>query len=282
MERISAPRTALAYLRDAEAVEAFRQGRQLTLGLIENWLNDGRLRPQTIKRRESGLRAWLGFLGAHGDDVALRLSQVMRAYRVAKGPRQADRRPVRPVTTEEYNKVADSDNVPHWGKALAALLWSSGARISEVLGDPLASLPILPLTVADGLTLAERGWVETKGKGGKRRTIVLATPARRILAEWVGGKELSAPLFPSPNNPMRPITPQAVRALLRQIGLRHGPHAFRHAFRARLRRAGVAEQVVATMLGHGPRNVTDAYGTPDVSEMLLAVEKLAEAEVGAQ
>ncbi len=107
--------------------------------------------------------------------------------------------------------------------------------------------------------------------------LVLPTAGRKELATWVEGKPLAASLFPSPANPERAISPQAVNAMLHAAGLR-GAHAFRHSYKVRLRRASVPEEVIRSFMGHGPANVTQAYGRMDIGEMLAAAERLVEAK----
>ncbi|MGH2625195.1 MAG: tyrosine-type recombinase/integrase [Anaerolineales bacterium] len=268
VRQVSAPRTALAYSKDAEGFEEFRAGRPLTLALVEAWaagLDHGRLNAQTVARKTAALKAWLGHLGAHGDDDALRLVQVLRAYRTSRGPRQADRRQVEPVTREEYREARA--RAPEWGRHLMDLLWWTGCRISEVLGDVQASVPIPPLTVRDGLGLVSRGYARTVGKGGKVRTLVMLSAGRIELARWLDGRDPGGPLFA--------VTPQAANAMLHRAGLQGGAHRFRHSFTSRLRRAGVREEIIRAMLGHGPRDATDRYGAVTVEEMIEAVERMA-------
>ncbi len=127
-------------------------------------------------------------------------------------------------------------------------------------------MPIPPLTVRDGLAFAARGYVQTFGKGGKVRTLVMPSAGRAELAGWLDGRHPGEPLFD--------VTPQAVNAMLHRAGLRGGAHRFRHGFKLRLRRAGVREEVVRAMMGHGPRDATDRYGAVAVEEMLEAMERL--------
>ncbi len=277
MTQVASPRTALAYGRDSEEFEGFRAGRSLSLPLVEEWaagLNRGRLNPQTIKRKEAALKAWLGFLGAHGDDGALRLAQTLRVYRVSRGPRQADRKRVEAVTAAEHEAAFVA--APLWGRHLMSLLWSTGCRISEVVGDAVSGIPAL--TVADGRALVQAGHVTTTGKGGRVRVLVLPSAGRAELAAWIAGRDPAESLFPSPAGRTKPVSKQGANSMLHRSGVLKGAHAFRHSVKERLRQAGVAEEIIRAVLGHGPRTVTDTYGRVSVREMLEAVEKLATLE----
>jgi len=116
-------------------------------------------------------------------------------------------------------------------------------------------------------------WTRTIGKGGKLRWLVVPEAGARELAAWVEAAG-DGWLFPSPRRTTA-VSRQAVdRALRRLVG--KGAHAFRHAYRARLRRAGVRPELMAALLGHGPRSVTDRYGRITIEELLEAADYLEE------
>jgi integrase len=134
------------------------------------------------------------------------------------------------------------------------------------LGDELTGIP--PLSKSDLKALVERGPFQTQGKGGKRRILILPPKGREALAEFAAGLEgdLSRPVFP--------ISPQAVNSMLHRLGFAGGAHSFRHAYRARLRQAGIGEEIQACLMGHGPKSVTNSYGAAGVEELLAVVERL--------
>lgn len=274
-------RTVLAYTADAERFEDYRASRPVTMDLYEAWVGTlEALRPQTVTKKRAAVNRWLAYLGRHGDDGAARTLGILAGgYKVGRRVRERDVEPVEPVTEIEYQ--AALGRAPVWGQHLMRLLWSSGARISEVIGDEIAGIPAL--TVGQGAQLVKTGHTGTVGKGGRRRLLILPSTARRVLSEWVdtrfGGLPDStvlsrAPLFPSPQEPGRPVTAQAVNTMIHRAGLQHGAHAFRHSYKRRLRQAGVREEIIQALLGHGPRTTTDFYGRVTIPEMLAAVECL--------
>lgn len=126
------------------------------------------MKPQTIKRRLAAIRRFLGYLGRHGDQVALQTA------------------------------------------ALLAVLWGTGARISEVLGCPVARIP--PMSGAEGRRLARGEVVERLGKGGRRRRLVLSIEHRAAVEAWARAVPSDAPLFAR--------SQQSVRKMLARLAKR--------------------------------------------------------------
>ncbi len=170
---------------------------------------------------------------------------------------------MRPITREQYEALHAGASGRY--RALFDLLWWTGARISEALGDAVTGIPAL--IGADVLALVERGYVQTSGKGGKRRTLVLPPGGRDALRDFAAGLDGDGPAFP--------ISPQAVNAALHRLGFGGGAHSFRHAYRTRLRQAGVGEEMQRALMGHSVKDVTAGYGVVTVEEMQATAETLA-------
>jgi site-specific recombinase XerD len=268
--------TSIRYLADGREFVAFLDGRRVSVAVVEAWaaaLNLGARRPQTVSRKLSAVRRLLGFLAARGDEAAKETLVILRDYRVCLPIREGDVREVRSITATEY--AALREQLPQWGMVLADLLWASGARISEVVGDPVAG--IRHLTVADGLRLVTEGFTTTTGKRGRRRVLVIPSAAREILRPFVEARSSAAgsdaPLFASPDDSERPVSAQAFNSLLRSRGNTHA-HALRHGFRARCRQAGLSDEIQRALMGHHAGSVTQGYGRVTIPEMLEAVERL--------
>jgi len=257
-------RTVRAYVSDSRAFVRFLDGRPPDIDAVEAWvssLNHGANRPQTIQRKLAAVRRYLGYAARHGDGAAEKSLLILRDYRVAPPVRQVDIRQVRAITPGEYETLRGKADARM--QALLAAAWWTGARVSELLGDRLTGIPAL--TVADGMRLVREGHTRTVGKGGRIRVLVLPSAGRADLQAYVEARQSGA-LFE--------ITSQGLNAWLHSRGFPGGIHSFRHAYRSRLRQAGVGEEMQARLMGHGPRNVTDNYGRASVEEMLAAVEKL--------
>ncbi len=270
--RTGSPRTVTAYMRDARLFEVFRRNDPLSVDALERWVASFiGINPQTTSRRLAAVRRWLAFRAKSGDGEAFQTLVVLQSgYQVARGPREADRRCVAALTVDEYHDARA--RAPEWGRTLMGLLWLTGARISEIIGDGLAGIPAL--TVEQGRELAERGFTRTRGKGGRVRLLVLPSSGRAELFECIAGREPHSPLFPSPSDPGRPVSKQAFNAALHRAGIAGGAHRFRHGYKARLRKAGVRDELIVHLLGHGPADTTARYGQPDLGELIAAAELL--------
>ncbi len=260
--------TVHKYTRDAEEFSAFLDGRKVSVALVEEWAaaqNHGARKPQTLRRKLAAIRAFLAWCGARGDAAARETLVVLAGgYRISPPVRQADVRQVEPATEEDYRRTRRSASPE--GRALLDILWWTGCRISEVVGDAIAGIPVL--TVADGRALVEKGHTATIGKGKKRRILVLPRLGREMLAPYVEARAAEAPA-----GALFPMSYATAWRMLKAAGAPH-PHALRHAFRARLRKAGVHDQVAKALLGHGPHDVTEAYGRASLEEMKAAAEWL--------
>ena len=257
-------RTVEAYVSDAQEFLAFAGDRAPSVSLVEDWVTSlrFRLRPQSVARKLASVRSMLGYAAAHGNDEAAKVLIVLENYQVVPRVRQIDVEKPRGIDRETY--LAARGRTSGRGRALLDVLWHTGARISEILGDKRIDIP--PLTVHDGRMLVGRGYVVTAGKGGKRRTILLSRAGREALREYIDS-------LPGWGGPLFPMTKQAVGVRLRRQGL-PSPHAFRHAYRTRLRQLDLSDELQRAIMGHGPRDVTAAYGAPESAELLSAVEDL--------
>lgn len=258
------PRTVIAYTTDSREFLAFLGNRLADIDAVEEWVASLSHRPQTIARKLAAIRRLLGYLARHGDEAAAKTLAVVRNYKLTPAIRQADKRVVEPITRETYYSIREAASPLY--RALFDVLWWTGGRISEVVGDAVADIP--PLGIGSLRALVERGCVETVGKGGKRRTLFLPSVGRDTLQPYVeslAGRD-DARAFP--------VTAQAVNAALHRLGFRGGCHSFRHAYRARLRQAGISEEIMRHLMGHGPKDVTAGYGMPSTQELVGVVDPL--------
>jgi site-specific recombinase XerD len=188
-------------------------------------------------------------------------------------PSNAGRRfPAEPLTAEEVRALISA--VPGRGplgvrnRALIALLWRSGLRVSEALA-------LRPADVDES-----EGTVRVRnGKGRKDRVAVIDAEALGYLRGWLEvrralGINGRATIFCSVadgaqgarvREPGRALATAYVRALLPKVGARAGlekrvhAHGLRHSHATELVAAGVPLHVIAGQLGHASTATTDAY-----------------------
>lgn len=180
----------------------------------------------------------------------------------SRSPRNKGRRyPADPPRPEEIVAVMRAAGNRAHGlrlRALIAVLWRSGLRISEALA--LAESDLEP---ARGALLVRHG------KGGKRREIGMDEWGWEQLRPWLEYRvELPVgPLFCviSGLTVGAPWTPSAVRSQMRRLAVRAGvrrrfaPHQLRHAHAVEMAREGVPLNVIQRQLGHANLGITSIY-----------------------
>jgi len=128
---------------------------------------------------------------------------------------------------------------------------------------------------AAGLRLGDIDWrageIAVTGKGSRTERLPLPAPAGEALAAWItGGRprcELRA-VFVTVRRPYRPLTPEAVRAIMGRAcdraGLeRRGAHQLRHALATEMLRAGASLPEVGQVLRHRSQLSTSLYAKVD-------------------
>ena len=156
-------------------------------------------------------------------------------------------------------------------RALIAVLWRGGLRISEAL-----ALNETDIDERRGSLLIRHG------KGDKRREAGMDQFGFEQLAAWLAHRVLLAPgpLFCVIDGQTRGRrwSASAARAELRQLALEAGvrrrfaPHQLRHAHAVELAREGVAVNIIQRQLGHSDLGTTSTYLQGiDPSEIIDAV-----------
>ncbi len=142
-------------------------------------------------------------------------------------------------------------------RALIAVMWRSGLRVSEALSLELRDVDL------DAGTLRVR-----HGKGDKSRTVGVDEQTTALLARWLDRRrKLSpgsrAPIFCTLDGGR--VDSSYVRRLLPRLARKAGverrvhAHGLRHTYAAELAREGTAINVIRDALGHTSLAVTDRY-----------------------
>jgi integrase/recombinase XerD len=194
-------------------------------------------------------------------------------------PPQPARRLPKAISVEEVTallRAAGTGDTPLSLRdvALLELLYSTGARISEVVG-----LAVDDVSRGDGL-------VRLAGKGGKQRVVPVGSYAQEAVEAYLvrGRPVLAAAGSGSPvlflNARGGPLSRQSAWAVLRAAAGRAGltarvsPHTLRHSFATHLLDGGADVRVVQELLGHASVTTTQIY-------TLVTVDQLREVYAGA-
>jgi integrase/recombinase XerD len=142
-------------------------------------------------------------------------------------------------------------------RALIAVLWRSGLRISEALSLELRDVAL------------EAGSIRVRhGKGDRSRTVGIDEQTGALLARWIDRRRKLAPgarasIFCTLDGGR--IDSSYVRRLLPRLAAKAGidrrvhAHGLRHTYAAELAREGTAINVIRDALGHTSLAVTDRY-----------------------
>jgi integrase/recombinase XerD len=167
----------------------------------------------------------------------------------------------------------------HRDTVMFALLYNTGARVSEMIG----------IRVAD-VTLATTSSVRLHGKGRKQRTVPLWKETAATIRNWLKYADLrdEQPLIPNRNGLPMTRTNVADRLILAVTaatkmcpqleGRRISPHTWRHTTAMHLLQAGVDLTVIALWLGHESPVTTHGYVEADMEMKERALATIAPPE----
>lgn len=262
-ERGLSDRTVAAYRRDVGRWRAFveDQGvedpRAVTVVHLRAWtfaLKEAGLAPRSIRRAQSALRTYFGFLLGEGVIEADPTDRIQAP--------KVDRKLPEFLTEEEVARLLvapDEGHALYWrDRAILEFLYATGVRVSELTELALSSLD------------REEGFATVFGKGAKERIVPVGGPALRALGRYLrdvrprldaGGGQGRVFL----NARGRPIRRESVWSLVRAaarragIGRRVSPHTLRHSFATHLVEGGADLAAVQELLGHADISTTQVY-----------------------
>jgi len=279
IERNFSPHTDAAYARDLTALVQYcdragiEQWNKLTTHHIRHFaatLHSSGLGPRSIQRRMSAVRSFYNFLIResfprrgqngriqHSTDPNLKglRSNPGSDVRAPKAPRKL------PKTLDADQmarllEIPDDDPFALRDRAIMELLYSSGLRLSELVGLNVDSLDSQDQTV------------RVRGKGRKERIVPVGRKALEAIAAWV--KQRAS--FSRPDETAlfvgrygRRLGARAVQNRVahraRQQGLPMAvhPHLFRHSFASHVLESSQDLRGVQEMLGHASMSTTQVY-----------------------
>ncbi len=261
LERQVSAHTIAAYRQDLEALVAHCARRGIThwgaLGSVEvrgfaAGQHAGGIAPRTIQRRLSAIRTFFSYLnreGAHAGNPAVDV-RAPRAKRRLPGTLDADQ-------MGRLLGFRVDDTLSARDKAMLELFYSSGLRLSELVGLDLADLDLADRTV------------RVLGKGARTRIVPVGRYAVTALEAWLGERGRYAgtgdpqALFLGRGG--RRLAARAVQLRVAAWARRQGigqhvhPHMFRHSFATHLLESSGNLRGVQELLGHADISTTQVY-----------------------
>jgi integrase/recombinase XerC len=264
------PHTVAAYKYDLATLVAFCDRRKLSAwDQLDNALvrgfaaaeHAGGIAPRSIQRRLSAVRSFFEYLlreGAATRNPALDV----------RAPKTKKRLPAT-LDADQMARLLDfrvDDSLSARDKAIMELFYSSGLRLSELVGLDLGCIDLKDRTV------------RVLGKGNKTRIVPMGRHAIEALKMWLVQRtewmRVSEPLPGQPPGQLHPLfigragRPLSVRAVQLRVDTwarRQGlsmhvhPHMFRHSFATHLLESSGDLRGVQELLGHADISTTQVY-----------------------
>jgi integrase/recombinase XerC len=266
-ERRLSSHTVSAYRHDLLTLLAFCERRDVKRwGALNNFQvrafaageHAGGIAPRSIQRRLSAARTFYEYLmreGAVKNNPALDV----------RAPKTKKRLPAT-LDADQMGRLLDfrvDDTLSARDKAMMELFYSSGLRLSELVGLDVS-----------GVDLQDRT-VRVLGKGHKTRIVPVGRHAIAALKKWLTQRAAltqNNPSLSSPHSgPMfvgktgRPLSVRAVQLRVGTWARRQGltmhvhPHMFRHSFATHLLESSGDLRGVQELLGHADISTTQVY-----------------------
>ena len=278
-QRKLSPHTVDAYRRDLAELAAlsgetaWQALAQADLRRYAARLHGQQLAPRSIARKLSSWRGFFDWLAGH-TTLAANPAQGVRAPKRAKSLPKAlsvdDA--VRLVSTpaRAHAPGAALEPAELCNRAMFELLYSSGLRVSELVGLDLHYSK-------DALGWLEQGNADVTvlGKGGKRRTVPVGRAAMAAIAAWLQVRPApadgSAALFTGARGSR--VSARTVQLRLKAHGVATGapsgvhPHMLRHSFASHVLQSSGDLRAVQDMLGHATIASTQVYTALDFQRL---------------
>jgi integrase/recombinase XerD len=262
-ERGLSMRTVAAYARDLTRWRAFvvdigvKDPADVTPRQMREWvfaLKDDGLAATSIRRAQSAIRTYFGFLLAEGA-VAVDPTDRLEAPRVSRKLPEF-------LTTDEVERLLEAPDASkrlYWrDRAILEFMYATGVRVSELVELPLSSLDL------------DEGVATIFGKGAKERLVLVGDPALRALGRYL--RDVRASLDRGRgagrvflNARGQPLRREAVWSIVKEATRRAGitkkvsPHTLRHTFATHLVEGGADLAAVQELLGHADIATTQIY-----------------------
>jgi len=154
-------------------------------------------------------------------------------------------------------------------RAVLELLYSSGMRVSELVGVDLIFVNL------------KEGSVKVTGKGGKERLCIIGSLAASAIRDYlrVEGRsdETGGLLFRGRGGAA--LTQRTVQRIVKEYTLVSGiaknptPHSLRHSFATHLLDRGLDLRVIQEMLGHASLSTTQRYTSVSMDRLMEVYDR---------
>lgn len=233
-----------------------------------------RNKSSSVARKLSALRTFFKFL--EREDVIRHNPMTSIAM-----PKQEQHVPVFLSVDEVFALLETPDQGTRWGlrdSAMLELLYSTGMRVSELVGCNVTSLDFA------------NEMVRVRGKGNRERLVPMGREAVKALRAYGAAREelLRHRLQQGKNVDRKPLflnsrgtrlSARSVERLVADYGRKAGinkpvtPHVLRHSFATHLLEMGADMRSVQELLGHASLSTTQMYTHLDMVHLMKVYDK---------
>lgn len=276
-QRNLSPHTISNYQLDLIDLESFASGKDLSS------LTYFDLRRLTSQRHAQGLNArsiarklscWRGFYRWLADQTPLAANPV-DGIKAPKKERSLPKALGADDAVRLVSQKATNEPTPCVNRAMFELLYSSGLRVSELVGLDVADIKEKAYTSLGWVDM-NQAEVHVTGKGNKQRIVPVGKPALDAIRDWL---LLRPKLLKNDGNPLF-LTERGTRMSVRLVQLRlkaHAqligipadvhPHVLRHSFASHVLQSSGDLRAVQEMLGHSSITATQVYTSLDFQHL---------------
>lgn len=273
-ERRLSPHTLKNYQRDLQHLCRFCEQHS-----VDDWagLNESHIRQYVSQRHRQGLsgkslqrelsafRTFFRFLLTEGYIQSNPAADVQAPKSKRKLPNTLD-----VDKAKRLVEIKGDDPLTVRDRAILELFYSSGLRLSELLGLNLADID------------QQEGLVQVTGKGNKTRRIPIGQHALQALTQWLPVrqqlvKDEEVAIFV--NQQGRRLSARTVQKRLKDWAVKQGidvrvyPHLLRHSFASHVLESSQDLRAVQELLGHADISTTQIYTHLDFQHLASVYDK---------
>ena len=287
VEKNASPHTCRCYRRDLEGFQDFLKNSGMLLGPT------GKVEIEKVDR--TAIRKYLSFLHRKNrkSSIARKISALRSFFKYLVREQVIFSNPAKGVSTPKVEKTLpttltvdeafrlmdlpknisekSSEGSKERGlrdRAILELLYSSGLRVSELVGLNSSQLDL------------DLGIVRVMGKGRKERIVPVGAKANEALGAYLeerGALKEGEPIFV--NSLGGRLTARSVGRLMKRYTRQSGifrkvsPHSLRHTFATHLLDAGADIREIQEMLGHSSLSTTQRYTHISMGKLMEVYDK---------
>lgn len=261
LEKSLSPNSVAGYMEDMDKFLRFLPGNISPSNVDEKMvkefmfqLHEWNLSPASRARILSGVRSFFNFL-VYSEIIEQSPVELIETPHLKRHYPDV-------LSYEEVLRVLDAvDLSTKWGhrnRAILELMYSSGLRVSEVIG-----IRISDLFFNDGV-------IRVIGKGNKERIVPVGEYAEKYIKLYLQSRSHDKVAggcqdFLFLNNRGKPLTRVMIFTIIKELAVKAGitktisPHTLRHSFATHLLQGGANIRQVQEMLGHSSLATTQIY-----------------------